>query len=99
MVHTFLANGYTSGDGANKIINVYESSDLYNWVNKGAAFIFNCSEVNETDCYADRPKVLFNPSTKKFIMWMKSTPWTAIAIADFAIGPFQFHQKLDGTHR
>ena len=28
------ADNYTSDDGVNKIINVYQSKDLYNWENK-----------------------------------------------------------------
>jgi hypothetical protein len=88
------ADNYTNQDGSNRAINVYKSTDLYNWENKGAAFVFDCAEANATKCYADRPKVIFNPSTKRFVMWMKSTPWTAVATANDPTGPFKFKSRF-----
>jgi len=94
------ADNYTDNDGSNKVINVYESTDLYNWASRGAAFVFDCSEANATKCYVDRPKALFNPSTSTFVLWMKSTPWTAVATSATAIGPFKFHSRFypNGEH-
>eukprot|EP00927_Polykrikos_kofoidii_P073426 TRINITY_DN69465_c0_g1_i1.p1 TRINITY_DN69465_c0_g1~~TRINITY_DN69465_c0_g1_i1.p1 ORF type:complete len:332 (-),score=45.22 TRINITY_DN69465_c0_g1_i1:267-1262(-) len=86
------ADDYNSGDGANKIINVYSSKDLYNWKNLGAAFVMNCSNVPESkgNCYADRPKVLRDEVNGRYVMWMKSTPWVAVATASSPAGPFRF---------
>jgi hypothetical protein len=94
------ADSYTNADGSNRQINVYESTDLYNWANKGAAFFFDCSLANATKCYADRPKVIFNALTAKFVMWMKSTPWTAVATSASPTGPFVFKSRFypNGEH-
>lgn len=96
------ADGYNAGDGLNKIINVYSSTDLYNWKNHGPAFVMNCSEIPGAGdkCYADRPKVLHDVTTNQFVMWMKSTPWAAIATASSPIGPFTFHARWypNGEH-
>eukprot|EP01063_Lacrimia_lanifica_P039802 TRINITY_DN8836_c0_g1_i1.p1 TRINITY_DN8836_c0_g1~~TRINITY_DN8836_c0_g1_i1.p1 ORF type:complete len:314 (+),score=103.37 TRINITY_DN8836_c0_g1_i1:54-995(+) len=88
------ADNYTGHDGSNRQINVYSSRDMYNWKNMGAAFVFDCALVNDTKCYCDRPKVIYNPATQTFVMWMKSTPYTAVATAAAPTGPFAFKARF-----
>jgi len=60
------------GNTAQIGVHVYSSTDLYNWVDEGIAL-----EVVENDsthdiakgCILERPKVIYNKSTKKFVMW------------------------------
>lgn len=94
------AEGYNSGDGANKIINVYSSNDLYNWKNLGPAFVFNCSLIPADDCYADRPKVLHDAANDRYVMWMKSTPYAAVATSASPAGPFKYEGRWypNGDH-
>ena len=63
------------GDAGNKAhvgVHVYSSSDLINWFDEGIAL-----KVIEDDtdheitkgCVLERPKVIYNQSTGKFVMW------------------------------
>ncbi len=89
------------GNTAQVGVHVYSSSDLYNWKDEGIAL-----KVNETDstsdiakgCVLERPKVIFNKKTKKFVMWfhleLKGKGYDAalagVAVADNPTGPFTF---------
>lgn len=89
------ADSYAAGHMTNKIINVYSSMDLYNWRFHGAAFVMNCSEIPgaKGTCYADRPKVLHDVSRGRYVLWMKSTPWCAVAESSSPLGPFRFVKR------
>lgn len=81
-------------------VNVYSSKDLYNWQFEALAF----SPVDGLDsditwgCIMERPKVIYNPQTKKFVMWfhleLKGQGYdaarAAVAVSDSPQGPFQF---------
>jgi beta-xylosidase len=89
------------GNTAQIGVGCYSSSDLYNWKNEGIAL-----KVNETDslndiakgCVLERPKVIYNVKTKKFVMWfhleLKDKGYYAsrsgVAISDQPTGPFTF---------
>lgn len=89
------------GNTAQVGVGCYSSTDLYNWKNEGIAL-----KVNETDslndiakgCILERPKVIFNEKTKKFIMWfhleLKGKAYDAarsgVAVSDQPTGPFTF---------
>lgn len=87
------SDNYTNGAFGNKLINVYTSKDLYNWENHGPAFTFDCSEVDTKKCYGDRVKVLYNAKTARYVMWMKSTPYVAVASSSSPLGPFRFEGR------
>src|SRR3954463_5821726 len=59
------------GNTAEVGVGVYASRDLYNWKNEGIALAV--SEDPKSDivrgCVLERPKVIYNPRTKKFVMW------------------------------
>ena len=63
------------GEAGNKAqvgVHCYSSKDLYNWKNEGIAL-----PVVEDDpdhdiargCILERPKVIYNAKTRKFVMW------------------------------
>ena len=78
----------------------YSSEDLYNWKNEGVAL-----PVEETDesspiikgCVMERPKVIYNAKTGKFVMYfhleLKGQGYTAaqvgIAVSDNVTGPYK----------
>ena len=89
-----------AGNKAHVGVHVYASDDLYNWQDKGIAL-----EVEEDlqsditkECVLERPKVIFNDKTGKFVMWfhleLKGLGYDAarsgVALADAPSGPFTF---------
>ena len=98
-------DGPTRRDGAcgarveAKGIAAYRSKDLYNWEPLGLVL----SSVNDSANHdlhpskvIERPKVLYNSSTKKFVMWFHvddknyKVARVGTAIADQPEGPFQY---------
>ena len=89
------------GNTAQVGVGCYSSTDLYNWKNQGIAL-----KVNESDsvsdiakgCVLERPKVIYNQKTKKFVMWfhleLKGKGYDAarsgVAVSDLPTGPFTF---------
>src|SRR5690606_22853195 len=77
------------------------STDLYNW--KFEALALSPDENNaESDiargCVMERPKVIYNEKTKKYVMWfhleLKGQGYNAaragVAISDNVTGPYRF---------
>ena len=90
-----------AGNAAHVGVHVYSSTDLYNWKDEGIALQVSDDPQSPIvrGCILERPKVIFNPSTKKFVMWFHLEPKDAfdysgalsgVAVADKATGPFQF---------
>lgn len=89
-----------AGNKAHVGVHVYFSRDLYNWRNKGIALAVSDDPRSDIarGCILERPKVIFNPATKKFVMWFHLEPKGAgysgarsgIAISDGPTGPFDF---------
>lgn len=82
--------------------SAYASEDLVNWTDLGV--VLPASEYNAKWMHQninERPKVAYNPRTKKFVMWFhwdRSGYWDSqagVAIADRPEGPFRFL----GMHR
>lgn len=77
----------------------YSSKDLVNWKNEGLAFETD-KENSESPMHIskvfERPKVIYNEKTDKFIMWahIDSKDYTfaatGIAVSDSPTGPFKF---------
>ncbi len=90
-----------AGNKAHVGVSCYSSVDLYNWKNEGIAL-----KVVENDslhdiakgCVLERPKVIFNAKTGKFVMWfhleLKDKGYDAarsgVAVSESATGPFTF---------
>ena len=60
-----------AGNVAHVGVHCYESRDLYNWKDAGIALAVSkdpASDITE-GCILERPKVIYNVKTKKFVMW------------------------------
>lgn len=84
-----------------KGVSVYSSKDLYRWENKKIALSVEpegSGHKIESGCLIERPKVIYNEQTGKFVMWfhleLKGRGYSAaeygVAISDNPTGPFQF---------
>ncbi len=81
-------------------IRVYTSTDLVNWTNAGVALPVSDDPGSEIvpGSVMERPKVLYNQSTGKFVMWFHlelkghryNAARTACAVADSPLGPFEY---------
>ena len=63
-----------SGPNGNKSmvgVHVYSSKDLYKWHDEGIALSMHedTNSLFQIGCVVERPKVIFNKKTNKFIMW------------------------------
>lgn len=95
-------NGKTTSSGVARVdvvgVSCYSSTDLLNWKNEGMVL----KAVNEPghDLHpsrvVERPKVIYNAKTKKFVMWahIDSADYGyargGCAIADSPSGPFEY---------
>jgi hypothetical protein len=83
-------------------ISAYVSEDLLNWKPLGVVLPRSAYDEKWKELtIAERPKVIFNPRTKQFVMWFhydRSAYWDSqagVAVADRPEGPFRYL----GQHR
>lgn len=79
-------------------VGCYSSKDLRNWKFEG--LVLKASEDPEHDLHAskvlERPKVVYNASTRKFVMWahVESADYSkaaaGVAVSDSPVGPFEY---------
>ena len=86
LYYWYGAHGYRRPDlfegPPNRRINVYYSNSLERW---------NASELPAFEIdhgYVDRPKVVHSREKDLFVMWMKATPYIAVATSTSPLGPF-----------
>lgn len=90
-----------NGNLANVGVHCYSSTDLYHWKDKGIALAVvedNPQHPITKGCILERPKVIYNPKTKKYVMWFHLEPKGAgysgalsgIATSDKVTGPYTF---------
>jgi hypothetical protein len=89
-----------AGNVAHVGVHVYSSPDLYNWTDAGIALAVSDDRQSPITrgCILERPKVIHNPRTGKFVMWFHLEPKDAgydgalsgVAVADHVTGPYQF---------
>ena len=80
-------------------VSCYSSKDLMNWKFEGVALAPNTKD-STSDIYTskviERPKVIYNKKTGKFVMWLHldnedySYAHSGVAVSDKPTGPFQF---------
>jgi hypothetical protein len=80
-------------------IHCYSSKDLYRWKDQGLV-LKAVPEDPASDLHpskvVERPKVAFNPLTRKFVLWMHidtadyQTARAGVAVADVPTGPFRY---------
>lgn len=93
----------TSGEEGNRAIigvHVYSSKDIYNWKDEGIALkmLDDKNSMLQKECILERPKVIYNKKTKKFVMWFHhelkdqgyKAALTGVAVADKVTGPYQY---------
>lgn len=98
-------SGNTSLEG----ISCYSSKDLYNWHNEGIVLKVEQDPKSEITkgCVMERPKVIFNKKTGKYVMWfhleLKGQGYdaakAAVAISDSPKGPFKFTKSYRPNKR
>ncbi|WP_026776088.1 glycoside hydrolase family 43 protein [Polaribacter sp. Hel_I_88] len=92
-----------SGSGGNQSwvgVRVYSSKDLYNWKNEGVALKVKKDKTSKLveGSVIERPKVIYNDKTKKYVMWfhheLKGQGYDAalvgVAVSDTIIGPYEY---------
>jgi hypothetical protein len=85
-------------------VHVYSSKDLYNWKDEGVALAMSndTTSMLQKECLLERPKVIFNKKTKKFVMWfhheLKGQSYkaalTGVAVSDNVTGPFKYINSI-----
>jgi len=85
-------------------VGCYSSKDLLSWKNEGLALrvINDTSSLLKPGCVIERPKVIFNRKTKKFVMWFHhelkgkgySAAMTGVAESDNITGPYTYIRSL-----
>lgn len=81
-------------------VTCYSSKDLENWTYRGVALSVSDQKGSDIErgCILERPKVIYNKKTGKYVMWfhleLKGQGYAAarygVAVADKAEGPYTF---------
>lgn len=81
-------------------VHVYSSKDLYNWKDEGIALKMkeDTSSMLQVGSTVERPKVIYNDSTGKYVMWFHhelkgqgySAALTGVAVSDKVTGPYKY---------
>ncbi|MEO8404203.1 MAG: glycoside hydrolase family 43 protein [Chitinophagaceae bacterium] len=99
--HSYYWFGEKRGRHASEGVSVYSSKDLYNWKFESIALLPN-DEDSTNDiargCVMERPKVIYNKKTHKYVMWFHlelkgkgySAARAAIAVSDKVTGPYKY---------
>ncbi|QEC65696.1 family 43 glycosylhydrolase [Mucilaginibacter ginsenosidivorans] len=92
------------GNSAQVGVHCYSSKDLYNWADEGV--VLKVSDDPKSDItkgsIIERPKVVYNKETKKYVMWfhleLKGKGYAAalagVAVSDKITGPYQYLKSL-----
>lgn len=89
-----------SGGSTEAGISVYSSQDLMTWKNEGVALATSTEAGHDIQrgCIMERPKVIYNKKTRKFVMLFHlelrgrgyEAARVAFAVSDLPTGPFRF---------
>jgi hypothetical protein len=85
-------------------VGCYSSQDLIHWKNEGLALrvIEDTSSLLQPGCVIERPKVIYNKKTGRFVMWfhheLKGQGYraalTGVAVSDNVTGPYKYLKSL-----
>ncbi|MDE3234783.1 MAG: family 43 glycosylhydrolase [Bacteroidota bacterium] len=88
------------GNSAQVGVHCYSSKDLYNWKDEGIALAVSNDSTSDIakGCILERPKVVYNKKTGKFVMWFHlellgkgySAARAGVAVSDHVTGPYTF---------
>lgn len=89
---------YRGCDGRRLGVTCYTSTDLHKWSNRGLV-LKTTSGAGELEqgCIIERPKVVYNAKTRKYVLWFHhelkgkgyGSAHAAVAISDNPLGPFR----------
>lgn len=89
-----------AGNRAMVGVHCYSSKDLYNWKDEGIALPVSDDVTSDIakGCILERPKVIYNAKTKKYVMWFHlellgkgySAARAGVAVSDKVTGPYTF---------
>ncbi len=94
---TYYWYGEDRTPGQQTGVSCYSSKDLYNWKHEALALPHSAlaSDIRKRS-FIERPKVIYNPHTKQYVMWMHLEQRgyhfakAGIAVSDRPAGPFTF---------
>lgn len=102
-VYYWFGEHKTEGDDGNRAnvgVHVYSSTDLVHWTDQGIALEVSKLPGHDIErgCILERPKVIYNRTTRQFVMWfhleLKGQGYSAaragVAVSDSPVGPFRF---------
>jgi hypothetical protein len=85
-------------------VGCYSSKDLITWKNEGLAMriINDTASLLQPGCVIERPKVIYNKKTGKFVMWFHHelkgqgyrAAMTGVAVSDNITGPYRYIRSL-----
>lgn len=94
-----------AGNKAEVGVHCYSSKDLYNWKDEGIALsvVEDTTSLIVKGCIIERPKVIYNTQTKKYVMWFHhelkgmgyKAAMTGIAVSDKVTGPYQYLKSVN----
>lgn len=94
-----------AGNYANVGVHCYSSKDLYNWKDEGVALAMldQPDSLLVKGCTLERPKVIHNQSTGKFVMWFHhelkgqgyKAALTGLAVSDTVTGPYKYIKSVN----
>jgi len=83
-------------------VSCYSSKDLMNWKNEGLALkvINDTASILNPGCVIERPKVIYNKKTGKFVMWFHhelkgqgyKAALTGVAVSNNITGPYIYQE-------
>ena len=86
-------------------VHCYSSENLTNWTDEGIALSVSNDPGSDitAGCIIERPKVIYNKKTRKFVMWfhleLKDQGYkaakTGVALADKVTGPYSFVESVN----
>lgn len=92
-----------AGEAGNRAmvgVHCYSSKDLYNWKDEGIGLSVSQDSTSDIakGCILERPKVVYNKKTKKYVMWFHlellgqgyKAARTGLATSDKVTGPYKF---------
>lgn len=98
--NTYYWYGEVRGATASQGVNVYSSKDLYDWRFEALALAQEKDTASDIrlGCVMERPKVIYNEKTKKYVVWfhleLKGKGYSAaragVAMSVRPTGPFMF---------
>ncbi|MBN2165083.1 MAG: beta-glucanase [Marinilabiliaceae bacterium] len=106
-IYFWFGEHKTSGRGGNSAqvgVRCYSSVNLYDWKNEGVVLNVSSAEGSEIEkgCVIERPKVVYNKATGRFVMWFHlerkgrgyNDAYTAVAVSDKITGPYSFVKSV-----